>query len=219
MSEVELLLVRHGNTFGPGDAVTWVGAREDLTLVASGEAQARELGEALKSAVAAGQPAPDRVLAGPLQRTRRAAELALESAGLDLPIEIEQRLIEVDYGPWGGLTTEQLVERFGAEVVEGWEQRCAWPPQWVTAEAELRSRVAGLVEELRQDGANQRVLILSSNGVLRYFLQAVEGAFEAALAERTFKLKTGRGGRLIPGGAVLAWNAKPHALLGLDAPA
>ena len=41
MSGVELLLVRHGNTFGPGDAVTWVGAREDLPLVESGEAQAR----------------------------------------------------------------------------------------------------------------------------------------------------------------------------------
>lgn len=219
MSGVELLLVRHGNTFGPGDAVTWVGAREDLPLVESGEAQARELGSALKQALASGQPAPDRVLAGPLQRTRRAAELALEVAGLEAPVEIEERLIEVDYGPWGGLTTEQLVERFGAEVVEGWEQRCAWPPQWVTQERELRARVTGLVDELRAACPGQRVLILSSNGVLRYFLQSVEGAFEAALAERTFKLKTGRGGRLVPGDAVLAWNVKPHALLGLEAPA
>ena len=138
---------------------------------------------------------------------------------LDVSIEIEERLIEVDYGPWGGLTTEQLVERFGADVVEGWEQRCAWPPQWVTPENDVRARVAGLVAELCEACQGQRVLILSSNGVLRYFLESVEGAFEAALAERTFKLKTGRGGRLVPGEAVLAWNAKPHALLGLETPA
>ena len=88
-------------------------------------------------------------------------------------------------------------------------------------DADLSGQPSGevLVAELREACQGQRVLILSSNGVLRYFLESVEGAFEAALAERTFKLKTGRGGRLVPGEAVLAWNAKPHALLGLEAPA
>lgn len=215
MTSVELLLVRHGNTFGPGDAVTWVGAREDLPLVESGERQARDLGSALKAAVGAGQAAPVRVLAGPLQRTRQAAEIALGVAGLELPIDIDERLIEVDYGPWGGLTTGELVERFGAEVVEGWEQRCAWPPQWVTSESEVRQRVLDLVNELNREHGGERLLVLSSNGVLRYFLQSVPGAFEAALAERSFKLKTGRGGRLFPGVEVPVWNAKPPALFGL----
>ena len=33
---IELLLVRHGNTFAPGDRVVWVGKGQDLPLVESG---------------------------------------------------------------------------------------------------------------------------------------------------------------------------------------
>ena len=39
-----LIIARHGNTFGPGDTPTRVGARTDLPLVESGKAQAKALG-------------------------------------------------------------------------------------------------------------------------------------------------------------------------------
>lgn len=57
----KILLARHGNTFGPGDTPVWVGAKEDLPLVESGEAQARALGEAL----AAAGLTPGRIVCGP----------------------------------------------------------------------------------------------------------------------------------------------------------
>ena len=46
----KILLARHGNTFGPGDRIVWVGAQEDLPLVEKGEEQARALGNALRGA-------------------------------------------------------------------------------------------------------------------------------------------------------------------------
>mgnify|MGYP003111133839 CR=1 FL=1 len=80
-----LILARHGNTFGPGDKIAWVGAKEDLPLVDKGEAQARDLGKAL---VRAGVK-PDRIVTGPLRRTRRAADLVAEFTGFSGAIEID----------------------------------------------------------------------------------------------------------------------------------
>ena len=37
-------IVRHGNTFGPGEVLRRVGARTDIPLVPSGEEQAQALG-------------------------------------------------------------------------------------------------------------------------------------------------------------------------------
>lgn len=44
-----LIIARHGNTFGPDDTPTRVGARTDLPLVESGIQQARLLGTHLRA--------------------------------------------------------------------------------------------------------------------------------------------------------------------------
>ena len=43
-----LIIARHGNTFGPNDTPTRVGAQTDLPLVESGQEQAKKLGTYLK---------------------------------------------------------------------------------------------------------------------------------------------------------------------------
>ena len=45
---MKLYLIRHGNTFAPGDKVTWVGSQNDLPLVESGIQQAQTLSSALQ---------------------------------------------------------------------------------------------------------------------------------------------------------------------------
>ena len=44
-----LIIARHGNTFGPEDTPTRVGARTDVPLVGSGLEQGRALGRWLKA--------------------------------------------------------------------------------------------------------------------------------------------------------------------------
>ena len=44
---MDILFARHGNTFGPGDKVVWVGRETDLPLVEKGLAQAEAAGQAL----------------------------------------------------------------------------------------------------------------------------------------------------------------------------
>jgi len=95
VTSTELWLVRHGQTAWSADGRHT--GRSDVPLTAEGEEQAR--------AVRARLPAEafDLVLASPLQRARRTAELA------GLPgVEIEPAAQEWDYGAYEGLTRAQI---------------------------------------------------------------------------------------------------------------
>ena len=85
-----ILLVRHGET-----ACSITGhhtGRTDLPLTARGEDEARELAQRLEPIAFA------HVLTSPLQRARQTCEFA----GLGAKAEIEQDLVEWDYGDYEG---------------------------------------------------------------------------------------------------------------------
>ncbi len=92
-------IVRHGATEWSKDG-RHTGVT-DLPLTEEGEQQARDMGKRLRGHEF------ERVLCSPLQRTRRTAELA----GFGDRAEIEDRLVEVDYGQYDGKTTEEIREK------------------------------------------------------------------------------------------------------------
>jgi len=92
----ELWLARHGET-------EWTRSRRhtgrtDIPLTAHGEQQAAALGERLRGVTFA------LVLASPLERARRTAELA----GFGDVLEFDDDLMEVDYGEYEGRTTAEI---------------------------------------------------------------------------------------------------------------
>lgn len=87
-----ILLARHGQTGANRDGLL-VG-RIDPPLTALGVEQAERLGDALARSGAI------RVVSSPLERTRRTA--AAIAARLDLEVEIDERIVEMDYGAWDG---------------------------------------------------------------------------------------------------------------------
>ncbi|ATQ67283.1 MULTISPECIES: histidine phosphatase family protein [Methylosinus] len=204
---MRLILARHGNTFGPGDAVRWIGARSDPALVASGREQAEAVGRAL----AAMHVHPARIIAGPLTRTRESAALA--AAGFaPASIEIEPRLIEIDYGAWEGLTSDEIRSLRGAPEVDAWERDGIWPQGagWSPDEAQLRARLEGLLASLRAahtDG--DTIMLVSSGGVLRCFGEIY------GLARRDAKMRTGSLSIVetdAQGFSIALWNARPSEL-------
>ena len=213
---IELLLVRHGNTFAPGDRIVWVGKGQDLPLVPSGRAQAEALGKSLTDA----RWIPTAAVSGGLKR--QVEHLALGApAGSPEPIRIEA-LDEVDYGQWGGLTTDEIHERFGPDEVTAWNERSEWPQNagWPETEQEVRARVQAFLSDVAEGRHGERVMACSSNGLLRWFLAAIPGALESALEEGTFKVKTGGVGllRFHSGDEdaqwkVALWNTRPDSLL------
>jgi probable phosphoglycerate mutase len=97
----QLVLIRHGET-------EWTlsgrhTGRTDVPLTSDGEGRARALGAAL---------ADEKftlVMTSPLQRARRTAQLA----GLH-PLEVDDDLLEWDYGGYEGLTTDEIKAESGA---------------------------------------------------------------------------------------------------------
>ena len=102
---VTLAFIRHGQT--EMNKVGRFQGRLDSPLTELGEAQARRVGVRLRALAA--EVGGDWVVdASPLGRTRRTAELVAEGMGLAVRRH-DPRLAEVDFGPWEGLTRDEIV--------------------------------------------------------------------------------------------------------------
>ncbi len=137
-----LILVRHGES--TGNAAGLLLGRIDAPLTERGLAQARTLGASLAGAT--------RVIASPLERARDTAA-ALD---LGLPIEIDERWVELDYGEYDGRPLGSVP----AEVWKRWRSDPHYRPAGGETLAELGRRVRSACEELfggsPPDGAHGR---------------------------------------------------------------
>lgn len=196
-----LILARHGNTFEPGETPVWVGAREDLPLAEKGLEQAEALGTALSDR----DIQPARIMSGPLIRTRKAAEIVRDRLASALAIEIDDRLKEIDYGSWGGKSDDQIIAEFGEDALAAWRDRNERPANadWSPDAATLRANAMAVLQDSQSDTGP--VLVITSNGILRYFHAALGFDGDA-------KVRTGHAGaaRLEARAArPLFWNCNP----------
>lgn len=211
-----LLLARHGNTFAPGERAVWLGSQRDLPLVASGEAQARALAEALRAA----RLVPPAVVSGGLLRTRRTAEIVAAALGLPTPTA-DRRLDEIDYGGWEGLATGE-VDALGPEAAaaqRAWNERDAWPAGagWLPDETTLRARLADFVAAWRDQPAP--AMVVTSAGILRFLVRLLLP--ETAWDRPSYKMRTGRLGVIAfeDGTArLVAWDVGPSDIGAPDPP-
>jgi len=212
-----LLLARHGNTFEAGDKVVWVGARTDLPLTAKGREQATALGEGLQPV----KSAIKRIVSGPLSRTREHAAIAAQVLGSDQRVEVDERLREIDYGLWEAKTSEEINSLGGADELKAWDKSGIWPtsPGWLPPQEAIAANVAQLAQSLATSlDANDAALLVTSNGILKFFLKLVPGAFEALAASGGLKVATGNSCALRHEEGiwrVAFWN-RPPKHLGLD---
>jgi probable phosphoglycerate mutase len=213
-----LLLARHGNTFEKGDKVVWVGARTDLPLTAKGRAQAAALGEGLKPL----RPHIGRIVCGPLKRTREHAAIAAERLGFAAAAEVDERLREIDYGAWEAKSSEEIQALGGEAELAAWNEKGKWPeaPGWTPSAEVIAANVAQLAGECAATlGSADAALLVTSNGILKFFLKLVPGAFEDMAARGALKVATGRCCALrhsARGWEVAFWDRDP-AQLSLDA--
>jgi probable phosphoglycerate mutase len=219
------MIVRHGNTFRPGETPTRVGGATDLPLVE--EERARAVGRYLL----ANGPRVDRVYAAPLLRTTRTAELIVEEAGLALPVIAEPRFTEIDHGPDENRTEEQVKRRLGTEharraglspasdeevlllggrVLEEWNARAIVPPGWRVDAGEITRSWQAFAAAI-PDGEN--VLLCTSNGIIRFAPCLLDGGHDRFCRERDIKVATGSLSIFRHDGVRWvcdAWNLKPR---------
>ncbi len=102
---VRLLVVRHGNTFLPGEVSRWICSESDPPLTPQAKEQAIRVRELLKKK----DLCPTVAYAGPLRRHQEFIGLLLE--GRLCPWAIDERLQELDYGRGAGMKQEEIREQ------------------------------------------------------------------------------------------------------------
>jgi broad specificity phosphatase PhoE len=130
-----LVFARHGET--EANAKGLLLGRLDPPLNERGRTQA----EALARAFAAGAP-PATITSSPLCRTRETAEAIGAACGVE--VEVDGRLVEVDYGVWDGHPFGALP----AEMVRRWRADPHFTPEGGESLADVRARVAGCASDL-----------------------------------------------------------------------
>ncbi len=201
---VDVYIVRHGNTFDPGDVVTRVGGRTDLDLSASGRQQADVLAEHFK----VGDVVFDLAYCSPLKRTRQTAQAILSSQRIKA-VQTEPFLTEIDYGPDENRPEAEVVSRIGEDALADWEAKATPPPGWLVDPEKLTADWLEFFARFDEpSGKADTVLVVTSNGIARFALSAL--GFEKNVA--SIKLSTGAYGHFCLRGNradMLAWNVKP----------
>lgn len=207
MTGTTIVIVRHGNTFGPGDTPTRVGARTDLALVDSGRLQAKALGEHL----ALEKRVPGFVYSAALKRTRETAEIVLETMKLQLQVVIEPMFNEIDYGPDENKSEDEVVARIGSQAISDWNSQAVVPEGWLVNPIEIRKNWLSFSERCLRAHVGATVLVVTSNGIAR-FAPFVTDNFGAFARVHDIKLSTGALGIIEHQDGqwqVTDWNVRP----------
>jgi probable phosphoglycerate mutase len=146
-----LILVRHGQS--EANAAGLLVGRTDSALTALGQRQAARIGEAL-AAGHAGQPV--RVITSPLSRARDTAAIVAAAYGA-APPQIEERLIELDYGELDGQRPADLAQGMWA----AWRSDPTWRPPGGETLADLHARLDPLWVSLVTEAADGDVIAVT----------------------------------------------------------
>lgn len=156
-----LHLLRHGET-----ARSIRGAytsADDIPLTAEGERQAVAAADRLRSA------GIDLVVTSPLQRARATADQVARATGA--PLEVDERIVEVGYGPLEGLNRPEAEERLGEQYLRWRAQPFGGelPGMELLQDALRRAQAATADALARAD----RPVLVAHQGTLRLVLIAL----------------------------------------------
>ncbi|MFM7063689.1 MAG: histidine phosphatase family protein [Actinomycetes bacterium] len=136
-TRADLLLLRHGRTVANASGLLL--GRADPPLDETGERQAG----ALAAEVCSGRFGPGgRVVTSPLARTRATAAAVSGLSGV--PVEVDDRLVELDYGDLDGVAMSEVP----AATWAAWRSDLSFRPPGGETLLELSARVRAACEDL-----------------------------------------------------------------------
>lgn len=173
-----IYLCRHGQTFHNREGRMQGQTESDLTPL--GRAQAGAMGDLLFDLIQRDPPADWRIVASPLRRARDTAETI--GARLGLPVEFEDRLMEISVGDWSNRLREEVKAENPALLID--REWAFKSPNGETYEA-IMARISGWLAE--QAPEPERRLIVVSHGIAGWMLR---GAYGGLSREQVISLDT-----------------------------
>ena len=115
----------------------------------------------------------DRIIASPLIRCADFARAL--SQHLDLPLSLDPRLVELDFGAWEGRSAVELMETDALALGQFWADPIAHPPPGGESLPAFQARVLAAWRDLTEQAltAGERLLVISHGGVIRVILCAL----------------------------------------------
>lgn len=187
----QLIVVRHAQSLANRDGVSL--GRHDSPLTDLGRRQIAALADSFR------HDAVQRILSSPLARAHEAARAI--AAVHDLPVESDERLIEIDVGEIEGLPWAELRQRYpdflqrwlssdGATAMPGGESLAdVWERAWPAVATVLEP---GSDTAVVKPGSDAAVVVVTHNYVIRALICRALGlelrhwpVFESDLASRT----------------------------------
>lgn len=194
-----LILLRHGQT--PANASGLLQGRVDNHLDETGRAQA--------AAAAATFSHPLRVISSPLERARQTAE------AFGLPVEVDERWIELDYGAWD----ERPVRDVAPEEWAAWRSDAGFRPPGGESLVELQARVEGAIAAVAEEAARGDVVVVTHVSPMKAAVAwalgvGVETTWRMHVSQASItRIRTGG-----PGPALTSFNEVWHLDSGPGAP-
>jgi probable phosphoglycerate mutase len=188
----ELMLVRHAESAGnvardsaesKGELLIDIAERDmDVPLSPRGTEQARAFGEWLASHEGR---APAVVYASPYARAASTAAIALERSGLDVPLILDERLREREFGVLDRLTKRGIEARFPDQAeARARVGKFYYRPPGGESWCDVALRVRSVLDTVSREHGGERILVVSHEVVifvLRYVLERLSEADVLAL--------------------------------------
>jgi broad specificity phosphatase PhoE len=187
-----LWVVRHGESAGnvARDTAETQGLERlelhhrdvDVPLSELGRRQAAALGR-----WTAGRPQdeqPTVVWTSPYVRAQQTAQIALETAGLDITMVVDERLREREFGVLDGLTRRGITAQFPEESerraqIGKFYHRPPGGESWVDVALRLRA----VLDQIRIDARGERVLLMAHQVVVLLTRYVLEGMDERSILD------------------------------------
>lgn len=155
----KLIIIRHGNTFLPGEEPRRVGGRTDLDLVE--KVKSRKAGVYLQE----NNLIPNKIIYGPLKRHKQTAEIICDSFPSKIPLEMTCEFNEIDYGEDENKPESEVLARVGKKALALWDEKNIPPLGWHVDEEVMRKSWCKLASQI---GSNETIVVVSSNGMIRF---------------------------------------------------
>ena len=158
---ITICLLRHGETAYNADGNKYCG-RTDIPLTEKGISQAERMITLLQDFTF------DQIFCSPLQRAKTTAEIA---SGTPEKVQVDERLIEVDFGQWEGKRSDDFI----AEDPNSWYNWLSDPERFEAGRTgenakQVIARLDSFYNELLDKYDDQTILVVGHNGVNRLFM-------------------------------------------------
>ncbi|MED3552449.1 histidine phosphatase family protein [Cytobacillus praedii] len=154
---LHLYIIRHGET--EWNTEKRMQGRLDSDLTEKGKNDALLLGERLKDTVF------ERIISSPSKRTIDTALHVCEKR--QIPIETDERLMEIALGEWQGKTEEEIKALFPAQYDLYWNYPSMYENQEGESFMDVMDRVASFLKELVDTTPVGNVLVITHGVVLK----------------------------------------------------